>query len=161
MNENLYRVEIDAKRVNELLSRLNDDEARKSIKSGIRKSALIIRKAAQDNLVTAVTKAEFSGTKGNTTFKPLKNEINLAVYRNASGARIDLLDKRKKDSRAYMLKWFEAGTKERATKKGANRGSINASSFFSNAVQAKKGEAESSLQENIINSIMKIANKKS
>lgn len=156
----LYRVEIDAGQVNNLLSRLNDDQARKSIKAGIRKSALIIRKAAQDNLVTAVTKAEFPSAKGNTTFKPLKNEINLAVYRNASGARIDLLDKRKKDSRAYMLKWFESGTKERATKKGANRGSIKASSFFKSAVQSKKGEAESSLQENIINSIMKTVNKK-
>ena len=139
---NLYRVEVDATRVNELLKRLNDKEAKKAISSALRKSILIIRKQAQENLVSAV------------------NEINIAVYRNASGARVDLIDRRKMGSRAYMLKWFESGTKERATKKGANRGIINASHFFSNAVKSKQKEAESSLEKNIIDSIMKVANKK-
>ena len=155
---NLYRVEVDATRVNELLKRLNDKEAKKAISSALRKSILIIRK--QENLVSAVTDAEFSSSKNGVSFKPLKNEINVAVYRNASGARVDLIDRRKKGSRAYMLKWFESGTKERATKKGANRGIINASHFFSNAVKSKQKEAESSLEKNIIDSIMKVANKK-
>lgn len=150
---NLYRVEVDTKKVNELLDRLNDDEGKKAIKSALRRSILIIRKQAQENLVSAVTDAEFSSTKNGSTFKPLKNEINVAVYRNASGARVDLIDRRKKGSRAYMLKWFESGTKERATKKGANRGSINASHFFSNAVKSKQKEAEDSLEQNIIDSI--------
>ena len=144
---NLYRVEVDTKKVNELLDRLNDDEGKKAIKSALRRSILIIRKQAQENLVSAVTDAEFSSTKNGSTFKPLKNEINVAVYRNASGARVDLIDRRKKGSRAYMLKWFESGTKERATKKGANRGSINASHFFSNAVKSKQKEAEDSLEQ--------------
>ena len=168
---NLYRVEVDAKKVNELLDRLNDDEAKKAIKSALRKSILIIRKQAQENLVSAVTDAEFGSTKNGVSFKPLKNEINIAVYRNASGARVDLLDRRKKGSRAYMLKWFESGTKERFTKesstrsfwtnkKAAYRGTINASHFFSNAVKSKQKEAENSLEKNIIDSIMKVVNKK-
>lgn len=166
MNDNnytgrgLYRVEVDTKKINELLDRLNDNEARKAISSALRKSILIVRKQAQTNLVSAVTDAEFGSIKNGISFKPLKNEINIAVYRNASGARVDLIDRRKKGSRAYMLKWFESGTKERATKKGANRGIINASHFFSNAVKSKKKEAESSLEKNIINSIMKVASKK-
>lgn len=166
MNDNnytgrgLYRVEVDTKKINELLDRLNDNEARKAISSALRKSILIIRKQAQTNLVSAVTDAEFGSIKNGISFKPLKNEINIAVYRNASGARVDLIDRRKKGSRAYMLKWFESGTKERATKKGANRGIINASHFFSNAVKSKQKEAESSLEKNIINSIMKAASKK-
>ena len=173
---NLYRVEVDAKKVNELLDRLNDDEAKKAIKSALRKSILIIRKQAQENLVSAVTDAEFGSTKNGVSFKPLKNEINIAVYRNASGARVDLLVRRKKGSRAYMLKWVESGTKERftkesstrsfwtnkkrVTKKAAYRGSINASHFFSNAVKSKQKEAEDSLEKNINDSIMKVANKK-
>lgn len=156
----LYRIEVDTKRINELLDRLNDNEARKAISSALRKSILIVRKQAQTNLVSAVTDAEFGSIKNGVSFKPLKNEINIAVYRNASGARVDLIDRRKKGSRAYMLKWFESGTKERATKKGANRGIINASHFFSNAVKSKQKEAESSLEKNIINSIMKVASKK-
>lgn len=151
-----YRVEVDAKKVNELLTALNDQEAKKGIKSGLRKSAGVIRKQAQNNLVSA-----FPGTgRSRTGRKPLKNEINIAVYRNASGARVDLLDKRRKGSRAFMLKFFEAGTKERATKKEANRGSINASYFFKSAVEAKKGEAEQSLERNILDSIKKVIAKK-
>lgn len=163
---NLYRVEVDATRVNELLKRLNDDEARKAIKSALRKSILIIRKQAQENLVHAAINAEFGSTKNGITFKPLKNEIKITVYRNASGARISLIDKRKKGSRAFMLPFFEEGTPERtaykksATHKPANRGSINASHFFSNAVKSKQKEAENSLEKNIIDSIMKVANKK-
>ena len=60
---NLYRVEVDTKKVNELLDRLNDDEAKKAIKSALRRSILIIRKQAQENLVSAVTDAELSSTK--------------------------------------------------------------------------------------------------
>ena len=83
---NLYRVEVDATRVNELLKRLNDKEAKKAISSALKKSILIIRKQAQENLVSAVNDAEFSSSKNGVSFKPLKNEINVAVYRNASGA---------------------------------------------------------------------------
>ena len=159
---NLYRVEVDATRVNELLKRLNDKEAKKAISSALRKSILIIR--TQENLVSAVTDAEFSSSKNGVSFKPLKNEINVAVYRNASGARVSLIDKRKKGSRAFMLPFFESGTIERtayeksATHKPANRGSIKASRFFSNAVKSK--QKENSLEKNIIDSITKIANKK-
>lgn len=155
-----YRVEVDAKKVNELLAALNDKEAKKAIKAGLRKSAGIIRKQAQKNLVAVAPGAAHSSTKGGVTYKPLKNEINIAVYRNASGARVDLLDKRRKGSRAFMLKFFEAGTKERATNKGANRGSINASYFFKQAVEAKKSEAEQSLERNILESIKKVIAKK-
>lgn len=158
--QGLYRVEVDVTRINELLKRLNDKEANKAISSALRKSILIIRKQAQGNLVSTVTDAEFSTTKNGVSFKPLKNEINIAVYRNASGARVDLIDRRRKGSRAYMLKWFESGTKERATKKGANRGSINASHFFSDAVKSRQKEAENTLEKNVIDSIMKAANKK-
>lgn len=151
-----YRVEVDAKKVNELLTALNDQEAKKGIKSGLRKSAGIIRKQVQSNLAAVVPGAAHSRTGR----KPLKNEINIAVYRNASGARVDLLDKRRKGSRAFMLKFFEDGTKERATNKGANRGSINASYFFKSAVEAKKSEAEQSLERNILESIKKVIAKK-
>lgn len=144
-----YRVEVDVKKVNELLTALNDKEAKKAIKSALRKSAGVIRKEAQRNWVSSVPGGG-----------ALKKEINIAVYRNASGARVDLLDKRKKGSKQFILKFFNSGTKDRATKKGANRGKVEANYFFKNAVESKKGEAESSLEKNIIDSIQKIIDKK-
>lgn len=146
-----YRVIVDARQVNVLLSELNvnNKDAKKAIKAALRKSAGIIRKEAQKNWVASVPGG-----------KDLKKEINLAVYRNASGARVDLLDRRKKGSKQFILKFFDSGTKERATKKKKNRGTIKATFFFKDAVSSKKSDAESSLQQNIIDSIKKVANKK-
>lgn len=154
-----YKVEVDVEKINRLLTQLNDKEAKKAIKAAIRKSALIIRKEAQSNLVSYFPSANKSTTKKGVSYKPLKNDINLAVYRDAGGARIDLLNKRKPGARSYVLRFIEFGTKERATKKGANRGTMKAYNFFSDAIAAKKSEAESTLEQNIIDSIIKIANK--
>lgn len=154
-----HRVSVDVEQVNRLLTQLNDKDAKKAIKSAIRKSALIIRKEAQNRLVSLIPNANKSVTKKGTTYKPLKNDINLAVYRDAGGARIDLLNKRKKGARAYVLRFIELGTVERATKKGANRGIMKAYNFFSDAVNAKKKEAEDALQQNILDSINKVINK--
>ena len=90
---NLYRVEVDATKVNELLKRLNDKEAKKAISSALRKSILIIRKQAQENLVSAVTDAEFGSSKNGVSFKPLKDEINVAVYEQNIKNRIGELYK--------------------------------------------------------------------
>lgn len=154
-----YKVVVDVEKINRLLTQLNDKEVKKAIKAAIRKSALIIRKGAQSNLVSLFPNANKTVTKNGITHKPLKNDINLAVYRNASGARIDLLDKRKKDARSYVLRFIELGTTERATKKGANRGNMKAYNFFSDAVTDKKAEAESTLEQNIVDAINKIVNK--
>lgn len=149
-----YRVGVDVAKVNALLSQLNDKDSRKAIKSALRKSAGIIRKEAQRNWVAAVP----DGAK-------MKKEINLAVFRNATGARVDLLDKRKKDSKQFTLKFFDSGTKQReilgrgSVAAGANRGVIQATKFFANAVNSKKSEAENSLEQNIINSIRKVIDK--
>lgn len=157
------KVIVDSNRINNFFNNidLNNDERKKAIKAALRKSVLIIRKQAQMNLVSVVPASKTKGTGRNgETFKPLRNEINIAVYKNASGARVDMIDRRKKGSRAYMLKFFNQGTAERATKRGHNRGIINASYFFQNAVDAKKTEAEKNLEQNIIDMIKKAADKK-
>lgn len=157
------RIVVDSKRINSFFNNLdlNNDERKKAIKAALRKSVLIIRKQAQANLVSIIPAAKTKGIGRNgETFKPLKNEINIAVYKNASGARVDMIDRRKKRSRAFLLKFFNQGTTERATKRGYNRGIINASNFFQNAVNSKKAEAEKSLEQNIIDMIKKAADKK-
>ena len=154
-----YKVVVDVEKINRLLTQLNDKEAKKAIKVALRKSILVIRKGAQNNLASLFPSANKSVTKGGITHKPLKNDINIAVYRNASGARIDLLDKRKKYARSYVLRFIELGTTERATKKGANRGNMKAYNFFSDAVAAKKAEAESMWEQNIVDVRKKIVNK--
>nr|DAK61238.1 MAG TPA: hypothetical protein [Caudoviricetes sp.] len=159
----LVQVKVDSDKINTFFNRLdlNNNERKKAIKAALRKSVLIIRKQAQTNLVNKIpaTKTKGVGRNGES-YKPLKNEINIAVYKNASGARVDMIDKRKKGSRAFLLRFFNQGAAGRATKKGYNRGSIEANFFFQDAVIAKKTEAEKSLEQNIIDMIQKAASKK-
>ena len=68
---NLYRVEVDATRVNELLKRLNDKEAKKAISSALRKSILIIRKQALENRGSAVNDVQTSSSNDNFSVTPL------------------------------------------------------------------------------------------
>ena len=58
----------------------------------------------------------------------------------------------------FRLKWFEKGTNIRRTRKGNNRGSITPKWFFRSAVDQKSSEAESTLDDNIRESIMKAWN---
>lgn len=176
-------VVVDSAKINEMFNdlELSNDSRKKALRDALRKSILIIRKQAQLNLTNSIPAAGVKGYKYENgslkTYKPLKNEIHIAVYRNASGARIDMMDLRKKDSRAYILRFLEFGTTDRMTgtkngkatfktnKKGelrkpANRGRIKASNFFNNAVNSKKMEALTSLEQNIIDMIKKAANQK-
>ena len=168
---------VDSTKINEMFNNLelSNESRKKALKDALRKSILIIRKQAQTNLTNAIPAANVKGYRyvGGSlkTFKPLKNDIHIAVYKNASGARIDMLDLRRKDSRAYILRFLEFGTKERTTKgrtkkksggykAQANRGQIKATNFFNNAVNSKKSEALMSLEQNIFDMIKKAANKK-
>lgn len=162
-----YRIDVDASKVNELLKELNDDEALKGFRSALRKSILLIRQRAQENLLQVATDAEFGGGSKGQYFKPLKNEIRLVVYKNASGALVSIMDTGQKGSRSFLLRFFEGGTKERMAyskkryrHKPAYRGKLNASLFFKNAVEAKKSGAEAVLSQNIMDTLKKIAEKK-
>ena len=64
-----HRVSVDVEQVNRLLTQLNDKDAKKAIKSAIRKSALIIRKEAQNRLVSSIPNASKSVSKKGTTYK--------------------------------------------------------------------------------------------
>lgn len=163
LNLGSVKIIVDSSKINALFDELNLDnkDRKKAIKAALRKSASIIRKQAQNNLVSAVPGARTEGIgKNGIRYKPLKNEINIAVYRNASGARIDLLDRRKPNSRAYLLKFFNSGTDIRTTKRRRNRGEINATNFFTNTVSSKRDEAANILEQNIIDMINKIASKR-
>ena len=152
------RFSIDVSKVQKHFSQYNFNRAdmKKALKAGLRKSANIVRKAAQSNLMQVSSK-----------FAPLKMDVNLKVYKSGLGASVNILNgknktikiggvKGKRVSGSYILRFFETGTTTRYTKKGANRGSIAATHFFSSAVSATKQDAENSLDKNISLAIEKI-----
>jgi hypothetical protein len=73
---------------------------------------------------------------------------------------IDLLFlKGNKEVRPYVLKFQNAGSKERGTKTGYYRGVMPASHFFSEAVESTKSQAQNELMRNVNEAIVKKARK--
>lgn len=138
---NEAKLEVDTAEINRLFAALSDNKDRKAaIKSGLRKSGNIIKKQTVANM-----------TSVSSELAAMKKDVHVKVYKNSSGVRVDILDYRKANSKAFILKFFELGTKERYTRHPrAFRGTIGASYFFKKAVDAKLGESERSLQANII-----------
>lgn len=156
-----YKVEVDVEKINRLLTQLNNKEAGKAFKSALRKSVLVIKKQAQKNLVAYMPNANKASTRKGVTHRPLKNEIRIGLSKKEKFcAIVGLVDLRQKDSRAYILRFIECGTVDRKIKygerHGQNRGRMKAYNFFGNAVTAKKAEAESTLEQNIVASIQKV-----
>lgn len=178
---NRSKVEVDTRRVNELLKGLNmtNREAKAAIKGGLRKSMQVIQKEARLNLKGV--RNEASGTTLRS--KDLLQFVRLVVYKNAQGASVNVMDdKRKstnarlqrkgKENKSFLLKFFAMGTEDRYTKshqrsgrgrknitrkgKGGYRGKIGYSRFLSDAYQSKKQQAESILEEEIVKYIKKV-----
>lgn len=178
-------VEVDSRKINFLFDslKMSNKEAKAAVKGGLRKSARIIQKQARMNL---------KGVRNEATGKTLNSKnilqfVNLAVYKNASGARVDVMDDKRKSTNArlerkgmanksFILKFFAAGTEIRFTKshkksgfgrkhikrsgRGGFRGKIGNSQFFKKAVDAKKKEAEEMLEDSIVEFINKVVKRR-
>ena len=120
-----------------------------TVKAGMRRSLNIIKKR-----VVANYKAAYPGSD---RFKA----IHAKVYRTGMGAMIDLIFlKGDKELRPWVLRFQNKGATARVTRKGGyNRGDMPASEFFSSAVEATKGQAESTLARNVDEAIVKKARK--
>lgn len=183
MNNNY--IHVDVGRINFLINslKMSNKEAKKAIKGGLRKSSQIIQKQARVNL---------KGVKNEATGKTLKSNnllqfVRISVYKNAQGARVDVMDDKRKstnvrlqrkgmDNKSFTLKFFATGTDDRYTKshvkrgfgrknikrsgKGGFRGKIGNSQFFRKAVDAKKKEAEGALENSIVEYINKVVSRR-
>lgn len=164
--------EVDVEAVNRQLEayRMTSKEARSAIQRGLRAAAGVISKQARQNL------SGVRGKHGNINARPLKRFVRIGIYKDLSGAyvsatgaatkavRDNMKDKGVKNI-GFTLRFFEGGTKERFTegrkgKKIRYTGKIQASHFFSRAVTAKGGEAQTRLHGFIEHYIQLTASKR-
>lgn len=178
------KIVVDTAKINALMEDLSlkKGEAKSAFKKGLRQSAQIIQRQARMNLRSVVNQA--SGTTLNS--KNLVQFIRIMVYRNAQGARVDIMDDKRKstnlrlekkglENKSFILKFFALGTQDRYTKshsksgygrntkrkgRGGYRGRIGTSQFFRRAVDSKKTEAESMLEKSIIEQINKVVKRR-
>lgn len=141
-------MEIDDAMVQKAFNSLDPKTFRNAVKAGMRKSANLIKAEAVRNY-----KSEYPGSE---RYKG----IHMKVYRTGMGAMVDLIFlKGDKELKPWVLRFQNKGTAMRATKAGYDRGFMPASGFFSDAVAAKKGQAESELARNVDEAVVKKARK--
>ena len=178
-------VHVDMRQFNGMVNamKMTNAEAKKAVKGGLRKGAQVIQKQARKNLKGVVNQASGRPLKS----RNLTQFVRVTVYKNAKGARVDILpDKRKStkarlkkrnlDNRSYIIRFFSTGTKERYTKghrrygqgrkgitwtgKGGYRGRIADSGFFADAVYYSKAKAEQVIREAMRHYFLEIRRKR-
>jgi hypothetical protein len=177
-------IEVDKTKINRLMDDLSftKAEAKRALKGGLRESAKVIQKQAKINLKAVRNQASGTTLKAQN----LVQFVRIAVYKSGTGARIDIMDdkrkstykrlaKKGKDNKSFILKFFATGTDDRYTKshtkagygrrtersgRGGFRGRIGKSNFFKLAVDSKQKEAERMLSNSIIEQINKIVKRR-
>lgn len=127
---------------------------RTAVKNGLRRTANIIKKQAVSNY-----KAAYPGGPKRPASERYRG-IHMKVWRNGMGAMVDLIFLKGDDAlRPWVLRFQNKGTAMRVTKDGWDRGFMPASNFFSDAVEAKKSQAENDLARLVDEAVVKKARK--
>lgn len=127
--------EVDTSQWDTLFSELSGRQLKSAWKAGLRPSAKTIERGVLAELASTHPAAnkyrkevaiKVWSKGGGYTVGMSKGQLSLA--RSKKGTMVEY-------SHLYILRWLSAGTKDRYTKRGAKRGSITASHFFSTGVK--------------------------
>ena len=137
--------EIDDTQVQNLLNQLSEENRRKVLFNAIKKGAQVLQRNTINNLKVALgTGANSSGKLG----KPITQGVKLTTEKSYNEVKVHIMGD-------FRLKFFEKGTKERLTKKGASRGSIRPLYFFRTARQ-NESEIDSAIFRSLDEQLNKI-----
>lgn len=148
-------VSVDTEAIEQKLKELEltQPEIKKSLKSAIRQSLNIVRSAVRNGAALVTSNSE-KKRKG----------VGLVVYKNGSGGQVNIYTpfqlSSSKGRGIFILRWLEEGTKAGIGRNGRKHGATPAKPFFNAAVSSSLGKAESSLSDNILKTIEKVASKR-
>lgn len=127
------------KKMNALLSY----EKQEIIARGLRDGVTVIAEEGKRNYMARHKKAD-TGKNKYKERQPLLNTIGVLVKKKDNKAYAGF--KRPSGAHAHLI---DRGTKVRTTKKGWKRGSVKASHFWKDAIDAKKTEAMNKMEDSI------------
>lgn len=139
-------VQLDEKELADLQNKFDSltfKEQQGAIKGALSASASILKRQTKANIKSA-------------PFKKNKDLTNGVKHKNR------VMSVEKSFATVYLFSWnriLEGGTKERVTKKGYNRGTINGSYFFRDAKAQTQDQVFSAMETNLLKSIHKRWNK--
>lgn len=140
---------------------LTKRELKSAIKTGIRKGMNLIRTAGRGSLRSLMgSAASHHGEKYSDTLVQGVRNTRVVERGGEQYGYVTITSNRKSGSGSFRLIFFEGGTVERHTKKGYNRGRIEALYFFSHAVSSTEGQVQNTIDRGITDAVNKINSRK-
>jgi hypothetical protein len=155
MSDNIQIVFKNDKELLKLFTELNPQVQKKVVVEAMRKSAKIILEEAKKNYNLIKKNNNDGKYKLEEHYIPIDKSFKTLQIRDKMGVRVGLMN--------YRGGWIDRGTKDRyyTTKKGKkhNLGKMTKTNFFYNAVDKRKDEAMSTLNDNLILSMERLVKK--
>lgn len=132
---------------------MSQPEIRKSLRSAIRQSLNIVRSGVRKGAAHVTSNRE-KRQKG----------VGLVVYKNGSGGQVNIYNvfylKNGSGRGVFTLRWLEKGTRDVIGRDGRKHGATPAKPFFESAVSSVINKAETTLSDNILQTIDKVVSKR-
>lgn len=132
---------------------MTQPEIRKSLRSAIRQSLNIVRSGVRKGAANVTSNRE-KRQKG----------VGLVVYKNGSGGQVNIYNvfylKNGSGRGVFTLRWLEKGTRDVIGRDGRKHGATPAKPFFESAVSSVINKAETTLSDNILQTIDKVVSKR-
>lgn len=132
---------------------MSQPEIRKSLRSAIRQSLNIVRSGVRKGAANVTSNRE-KRQKG----------VGLVVYKNGSGGQVNIYNvfylKNGTGRGVFTLRWLEKGTRDVIGRDGRKHGATPAKPFFESAVSSVINKAETTLSDNILQTIDKVVSKR-
>ena len=132
---------------------MSQPEIRKSLRSAIRQSLNIVRSGVRKGAANVTSNRE-KRQKG----------VGLVVYKNGSGGQVNIYNvfylKNGSGRGVFTLRWLEKGTRDVIGRDGRKHGATPAKPFFESAVSSVINKAETTLSDNILQTIDKVVSKR-
>lgn len=132
---------------------MSQPEIRKSLRSAIRQSLNIVRSGVRKGAANVTSNRE-KRQKG----------VSLVVYKNGSGGQVNIYNvfylKNGSGRGVFTLRWLEKGTSDVIGRDGRKHGATPAKPFFESAVSSVINKAETTLSDNILQTIDKVVSKR-
>ena len=159
---------VDWSKVVSALNRMTNYDARKAMRSVLRKAGNQIKKPVANEVKRLYpggkyyprNKGRKAGVLRGVKYGPLYKDVKMSVYKSVKGVNVSIFSPRKGQNRWCVLMWQNDGTNERANKRSIytkvaktrkkvflstngnqSRGRIQPAHFFENVAQAQLNQA--------------------
>lgn len=141
-------IQLDAKEVLSMFSQLTSKQQDKVYRDALKKASAILTKDTKARIKSSLGKV--ASVKNKRSGKSLLQGVKVKSV-SPKVAKVHIMGE-------FRLKWFEKGTRQRATKKNYNRGAMDKQYyFFRDAKASKETEIFNSIETLIAESIQRIA----